>query len=253
MSNFLDNLVARTLNLAPVVQPRLQSRFERVNATTPVAPDQTVEVETPTERTERTATVHPEPRVDAPKPIIAAEPPQVKREQPRVDFHQVINTIRNTYVEPREIVQVPVVEKVRERVVQETRIHTEKTDSHTQIRENPTLAQPPSVTERNPPNPRLKTVEPAPVTKEAPVITPKPIAPKVVTRIEPAPVAPTPRRPEVPPAFPAEPSETINVTIGRVDVRAVFSQQATPPAARPRTASVNSLDDYLKQRSEGRR
>ena len=43
MSNFLNNLVARTLNLAPVVQPRITSRFEPFTA----PPDQSVEVEAP--------------------------------------------------------------------------------------------------------------------------------------------------------------------------------------------------------------
>src|SRR5215203_1348091 len=185
MSNFLDNLVARTLNLAPVVQPRLQSRFEPLNASTPVAPDQIVEVETPSERTERTATLHPETRVDVPRPIVAAEP-QVKSEQPRSDFQQVINTIRNTYVEPREVVQVPVVKKIRERVIKETRIHTEKTDSRTEIREN-RIIEPATEVEPNPLNPRLLKSEPAPVTREAPVPTAQPAVPQLIMRVEPAP------------------------------------------------------------------
>jgi hypothetical protein len=235
------------LELAPVVQPRIQSRFEPASAAAPAAPDQTVEVETPTQ-----STITPkiaEVRVDDRKP-------QVEREQPpRVDFQQVINTVRNTYVASHEVVQVPIVEKVRERIHTETRIHTEKsTDSRLEIRENqiPEPAPAPEAPKQNPPNPRLNLVEPAPVTKEAPVPTPPPIVPRVVTRIEPAPVAPAPRF-EVPPVIQSEPTETINVTIGRVDVRAVFSSQAPAAPARSRSASVNSLDDYLKQRSEGRR
>jgi hypothetical protein len=52
------------------------------------------------------------------------------------------------------------------------------------------------------------------------------------------------RAPEAPP--------TISVTIGRVDVRAVFPQ---PQAQRPRRAhpAPMSLDEYLKQQSEGRK
>lgn len=247
MSNFLDNLVARTLNLAPVVQPRIMSRFEPATAATPVAPEQTVEIDTPTERTERTATVQPEPRVNDPKPIIAAAP-QVEREQPSIDFQQVINTVRNTYVESHEVVQVPVVEKIRERVNTETRIHTEKTDSRTEIREN-RIVEPAREAEPNPSNPRLNIVEPAPVATKAQVTTPQPVVPPVVTRIEPAPTVKPPRF-EVPPALPSEPTETINVTIGRVDVRAVFSAQA--PKTPVRTPSTSTLDDYLKQRSGGR-
>lgn len=59
-------------------------------------------------------------------------------------------------------------------------------------------------------------------------------------------------------AFPvetAEPSPTINVSIGRVDVRAIISQQPAAPAERPpaQKSGTLSLDEYLKQRSGGRR
>jgi hypothetical protein len=47
--------------------------------------------------------------------------------------------------------------------------------------------------------------------------------------------------------------ETVVVTIGRVDVRAIFA----PPQAAPRAVRTQpqplSLDEYLKQRNEGRR
>jgi hypothetical protein len=47
----------------------------------------------------------------------------------------------------------------------------------------------------------------------------------------------------------------IRVTIGRIDVRAQFSTSATPPAAAapPRRQAGLSLDEYMKQRSEGKR
>lgn len=251
MGDFFNNLVARTLNLAPVVQPRLASRFEPVGVAAPVAPDQSVEVETPTQPS---ATVRAEAHVDDPKPkpmVIAPTP--VEHEKPHMDLQQVINTVRNTHVESHQVVQLPVVEKVHERTHTETRIHTERsTDSRLEIRENRIL-EPPVEIEKHPLNPRLNVVEPKTVTKEASAPAPQPpIVPRVVTRVEPAPAV-KPQQFEVQPAFQAEPSETINVTIGRVDVRAVFSQQATPPVARARTSTVNSLNDYLKQRSEGRR
>jgi hypothetical protein len=66
------------------------------------------------------------------------------------------------------------------------------------------------------------------------------------------------RRPEKPahdfPVEMADSSPTINVSIGRVDVRAIISQQPAsaqrPPAQK---SGALSLDDYLKQRSGGRR
>lgn len=59
-------------------------------------------------------------------------------------------------------------------------------------------------------------------------------------------------------AFPveiAEPSPTINVSIGRVDVRAIISQQPAASDQRPpaQKSGTLSLDEYLKQRSGGRR
>ena len=54
------------------------------------------------------------------------------------------------------------------------------------------------------------------------------------------------------PAVRSEPVPTINVTIGRIEVRAVHQPApARPPVAEPR-APLLSLDDYLKQR-EGER
>jgi hypothetical protein len=51
----------------------------------------------------------------------------------------------------------------------------------------------------------------------------------------------------------AEAPETVVVTIGRVDVRAIFpAPQPVPRANRPQSQAL-SLDEYLKQRSEGRR
>ena len=237
MSNFLNNLVARTLNLAPVVQPWIRSRFEPV---TPI-PDQSVEVETPVQPPVTTTKIF-ETRVIEPKPV-------VEREQPHIDVQNVINTIRNTHVESKhEIVQHPVVEKIHERTHTETRINTEKsTDSRLEIRENRILEAPPSEVEKNPLNQRLHEPEPLTLTKEVTVPTPQPIVPRVVTRVEPAPIAPIVQRFETR----VEPTETINVTIGRVDVRAVFSAQASK--APVRTSSTSALDDYLKQRSEGRR
>jgi len=52
----------------------------------------------------------------------------------------------------------------------------------------------------------------------------------------------------LPPAAATAPP-TINVTIGRVEIRAV-----PPPAqqrAKPKPATVLSLDDYLRQRAKG--
>jgi hypothetical protein len=61
-----------------------------------------------------------------------------------------------------------------------------------------------------------------------------------------------PTHDQVAPFRAPEPPPTISVTIGRVDVRAVFPQ---PQAQRPRRAhpAPMSLDQYLKQQNEGRK
>ena len=146
MSNFLNNLVARTLNLAPVVQPRLASRFEPLSA-----PDQSVEVEAqPPPAEPHVVTKIVEPR--------ATEQAQVVVAPPQIEHERVINTIRNTHVESKhEVVQVPIVERVRERVIEETRIHTEKsTDSRLEIRENRIIEPGREIEKKDPLNPRLK-------------------------------------------------------------------------------------------------
>ena len=239
MSNFLNNIVARTLNLAPVVQPRITSRFEPFTA-----PDQSVEVEAPLPNPPITTKII-ESRIAETGPSVVVVPPP-----PQIEHERVINTIRNTHVESKhEVVQVPVpvVEKIHERVQTETRINTEKnTDSRLEIRENQIIEPAPAPKAPDPFHPRLNVPEPAPLTltKEVPVVTPQT---PIVTRV----VEPAPRLQILPAPQQVEPTETINVTIGRVDVRAVFSSQA--PKAPARASSTSSLDDYLKQRSEGRR
>jgi hypothetical protein len=84
---------------------------------------------------------------------------------------------------------------------------------------------------------------------------------------EPAPVSPKivpPDSQPVKPPFPfyikrdrpgqtPKPEPTIQVTIGRVDVRAVVAPPAPVKAPRPSPAPSLTLNDYLKQRQEGRR
>ncbi len=57
--------------------------------------------------------------------------------------------------------------------------------------------------------------------------------------------------PSLPDRLASEP--TIEVTIGRVEVRAVVASPTPRRAERPRTKPSLSLDDYLKQRTRGKR
>lgn len=101
----------------------------------------------------------------------------------------------------------------------------------------------------------------------APVVMPAIAPSQEVPRTEVLRPAPAPRgdlslpspplrveqRPEPPGALPpADTGSTIQVTIGRLEVRAAPPANATPPRTRQLPA-VMSLDDYLRQRASGNR
>jgi hypothetical protein len=85
-----------------------------------------------------------------------------------------------------------------------------------------------------------------------PLVMPEPPERELPARSEVQAIVPTIRpSPPIAPLPPATaiPAPTINVTIGRVEVRAVL-----PPAqqrAKPKPATVLSLEDYLRQRAKG--
>jgi hypothetical protein len=118
----------------------------------------------------------------------------------------------------------------------------------------------------NRPNPAVQGVriEPRPAAEEAPFLPLVPPEPTPVQIIRPAsavtvivpPHLTTPVASSAPaaPAAPPTPVPEIRVTIGRIEVHALMPP--APPAQRskpPRSAPLLSLDDYLKQRQEGRR
>lgn len=102
---------------------------------------------------------------------------------------------------------------------------------------------------------KLGEVRPAAIARqmsEHPILpaakAPEPDAADVIRPIF-KPAEPVTREPPVARHLP----ETISVTIGRVDVRAVFTPPQTTRMPRPAESKTSSLDEYLKRRSEGRR
>jgi hypothetical protein len=139
-------------------------------------------------------------------------------------------------------------------------------------------ASPSSLGEQRPPRlepptiPVRPTAGPAPSSSEPAEGAPRP---RVIPRIDPGPPSDAPRQvtvahqaadsgqpyvvPSVEPAAApsgqpsgrGEPAPTIQVTIGRVEVRAISPPQREAPRPRPtRPESVLTLDEYLKQRNE---
>lgn len=110
--------------------------------------------------------------------------------------------------------------------------------------------------------PAAISTTPVPPAREAPepesVLKVGPAMPHVTTKsqpvIRPAPVqSPTFPAPEKPAVTPSEP-RSIQVRIGRIEVRAITPPAPPAPRTMPaRPGPALSLDDYLKQRNEGKR
>ena len=277
MSNFLNNLVARTLNLAPVVQPRLTSRFEPVAPVATTVPlEESVEVEgtseplsiTPLEQRAPTAALlTPQPDLDRSREDVRHVTVPHERIQSREVVRPQIEHLQNTLlVPPPQNFITPEIERLSTSEPPSRpapRITPEQAVSSREVEptQTPVRAESESWRQLQPRvqnliDSHLSAIQPTPtndrVLEKTPATAVQPNISRSIARNEVAPVASTPRD-EAHFGFQPEPTETINVTIGRVDVRAVFSPRQAAPPTRARTSNVNSLDDYLKQRSEGRR
>jgi hypothetical protein len=279
MSDYLNNLVARTLNLTPAVQPRLASLFEASavaggnagsfeasvaggNAGSfeaSVAGGIADSFELETERdgiTKREPPRQTSPLVPAPAPLGPSRTPIT--------------------VEPGESVVGPKHRPASESFELRDETKEQAIPRVSALVESPLRSWPmPPPSEPPVSNAAIyaliqpTTAAPNAQTDSARVQLP---ASGIPPRSEPA-AAPQPLRPSIPaiivrqpntlPVIPArrvhnetaaavESPATISVTIGRVDVRAIFPQPPGPRASHGREHSAMSLDDYLK-RNEGRR
>jgi hypothetical protein len=248
MSDYLNSLVTRTLRLAPVVQPRPASLFEPVSAAGPVS-------EAPFAVSENVATQE----VAVPSHHKADEPFAV----PVQASEHAVESAAPYTVPPAQALPVSLLpsrvtplstflkgdwDRPREVRDQELSSLPGETDSATSATETP----------RHQPTASLIKPEVRIVSQ---VANHEPVQPLSTA----SPLAPTPsnatradsisrsRDLDAQTGAVAEAPETVIVTIGRVDVRAIFA----PPQAAPRPSHTQpqplSLDEYLKQRSEGRR
>jgi hypothetical protein len=278
MSDYLNNLVNRTFGLAPLVQPRLASVFEPPAVATTNHSDVSVESETIIEAT-------------TPAPLSAAFSSQTitsetqnlretaarQKEEPaeKNSLPSARETLTSSVFQAAP--QIPVAARPPEQVHART-FPQERTDPQT-----PPNPERPESGARSETTPKLITMSEPSDRDSWPRIEPrvKKLIDAQLTNV-PSPATERERvdqvtatQPNLPVlardassvdasavarsqhfasrfALPLAPPETINVTIGRVDVRANFSQAPARPA-RLQTPATNSLDDYLKQRSEGRK
>ncbi len=246
MSDFLNRLAARTLGLSAVVQPIVPTMFapshplEGIDSLPEVVGEG---LENPPEKTLPSADpglpTLPEPGRFFIEPHLdelpmSRRPEGVLRPIPRLEVKAgAIPATGDEAAPPTPVVAT-------HRVVDATpATATKSTDANTAAEPKPVDAMRQAPREIRTAVPR--TVAPRP---------PKSL-PAVVTR-EGSRQTPAARRDQL--ASPEPQTPVIRITIGRIDVRAEFPAPASPPArARPAQAATLSLDEYLKQRQEGKR
>jgi len=242
MSDYLNSLVTRTLRLAPVVQPRPASLFEPVAAGPISEPALEVSENRSTQETPAPPLRVPAKLSDIPlnnTPNTFSKDSRQEVLPPRPES----TTLLPAQATPPSLFTVStkqVIHEVSGPEVTPTRYDNDSTSS-SDARPTPTLIKPEvrvfsSATDR-------ETVQP---------LTTPPLAPVPSHIARPESLSRT-RNLNAQPTEPAEAPETVVVTIGRVDVRAIFPPPQPAPRANRTQSQALSLDEYLKQRSEGRR
>ncbi len=258
MTDYLSNLAARSLDLTEVIQPRLASPFE---------PPHVVGTEMPVNSFSQTA-------VDGEVPIKATAFDVPSKSQPQLrpagesqpsgaDLHlspgplqQNVSDLQATHQSLSVVSEPPATQPSARRTAESP--SPEKPPQNPAVLTNATVPLwHPTVV-----NPRLKPVLKAASPPSETAHSQHPSASKTVA-ITPAAtshVMPAAHvRPEIlKPALPSETkrksTSTIQVTIGRIEVRAIMPPAPPAPRTKPaRTGPTLSLEDYLKQRNQGRR
>src|SRR6266545_8348024 len=262
MGDFLSNLVAKNLNRAPVLEPRPLSLYEpwrRSGAGEFASGNDVAAFEVSTSR----EAVTPSPRLQAAEPIQSSHrepipnPPNLRPDNLRIPFRSADTIEVNSRV-TREITPLAEAPPVRESRPLTAKVETDSNVASLQPRVEGTLLT------------DMHRVEVAIVEKEEPkssfapaareqlapklTLTPSQIFPTEPASKEPntkprdlhAPAPPTLLPRSVPSFRCEEPTqsapETINVTIGRIEVRALTSR---PAPKTPRVPAPSTLDDYL--------
>jgi len=249
--NYLAKLVARAASPQRAIAPRLPSRFEATpidgaplpevftggGVSEPLHPSGVLEtaphVQTTTERIVEVARVIHQ-QVQQTEPLLAP-PLGIERVESQREIH--------TREIERSPAALPTEREIRTERTTEKEVVRTRGESHGE-----TLPEVRAV--REVPGERIIEKQLAPPSPEPRVVTER------IMQVAPPPVRAertfTPRRTDVSPAHqPQQP--TIQVTIGRVDVRAVMPAASQPRAERAPKAPELSLADYLAQRKGGSR
>jgi hypothetical protein len=275
MSNYLNNLVLRTMDPTLVAQPRVASTFEAsaFSASAPQAP------------ATESSNAEQSPAITAPGPLLQESRKQVQVIHTQTEIREVAHSsnARNEgssqpVWQRKDVPALPVAEPRAEVHTQNQitpgtapNVQRPATKEVIEIRRQPVPIEPRIVHDAANDGeslwrkfrPRVRNVVKdelslgSALQEEAgdgqPVIHPptetiaRPATVAIAPVLPPQPVVTTDRQPV------AAPAPEITVTIGRVDVRAVVTSHTPPARIDTRPLTTPSLDQYLKERSEGRR
>lgn len=279
MANFLHNLAARTVEPAHTVRPRLASLFE------PIYPgpvlDQPAAIEALLDVPDAPASAHAQPSIPPPARVFA--PPAISA-QPADDVPNALPArARPPHIAPAATVvpapsSVPQPAPARDAQPEAPRavmpaaaiapVSAHETSMHKNAPAPQTMLQPaPPPVSYAPALPSHRPSRTGTEQSPATINAPQPAAPRTIiermieraTRpversTQPAP-AMLPARQTAPPAahtlseLATTAPPTINVTIGRIEVRA--TQGRAPAQAQRSAPEVMSLEEYLRRRSRG--
>jgi hypothetical protein len=257
MSNYLNHLVTRSLDsLATSVQPLLPSIFEPVTGMPSLGgvvlnteePEGIDNIDLPQLQQVKAPEfgLEPAPPTSTPNKLLAPQA-TVSISQLQQDLYSspaVTNTVHLQDSRQREpvISQPAIVQRVAEQLLPSPLVPASLSQNFDPTPRQPedrsAAIDPPSfsIAHKSPPLPTSSPLQPAPR---------EPIKPQITTLIQPVQtpdlVAPKADSPVVP---------TIQVTIGRIEVRATPAVAPTTLPARPKSP-VMSLDEYLHRRGGG--
>lgn len=242
MSDYLNNIVARSLSVAEVVQPRVPHLFEQAVVAPPVemepvstgesAAEKRVELsveqssysQTPTEQLNPMVATPLSERFQPESPAQTVLPPTPFLPEPATPVLEVRQSAKP---------QAPNAPASRTKSVSARAQATQQQRPANQNANNDTDTVVPS------------RVGPPPIESSAPVPKSEAVTHRTISPTVPAALPQVNRaEPQLPP---------IRINIGRVDVRAIMP--AAPPVVHssPRPKPALSLESYLKQREEGKR
>jgi hypothetical protein len=274
MSDYIGNLIARTVSPAAAVRPQLPSLFEPAPATRervswPAFEQQSFVEQPPvTQASEKLAPMplsiptprqsvfrEPEqtvPEISRPTKILetsqesepAPPPPSIPRQSTLQKQSRIFSRREDGKVSPGP--QAAVQPRIFPRAA--PTLHKDEPSDSTRRRSDIIKSPVREVVASHEVSAREETRRSEPAVASKPVVVPELRKHELLKWSGVQPVVPMVR--SLPPIRRLPPaSPTINVTIGRVEIRAV-----SPPAqqqAKPKPATVLSLKDYLRQRSKG--